>query len=161
MPLGYRSLVTVPGHRDDILHVAQSQLHAWLKSKRCAADAAVIGARRAMGPNADLVLQELAGDDGSTSFRAPLEERQPTGVRTAAFTVNVPGDAARSPWSLIDIDAPDDAPRTARPRLAQSMLDVLPGADGPAAVVGWRGPAPLLPDAGRAGAHVGGQAGST
>lgn len=132
MPLGYRSLVTVPGHRDDIVQVAQSQLHAWLKSKGYSADAAVIGARRAMGPHADLTLQELDGDDGSTSFRALLEERQQTGVWTTVFTVHVPGDASRSPWSLIDINAPDDAPWTARPRLAQSMLDVLPGEDGSA-----------------------------
>lgn len=134
MTLGYRSIYTVPGRRNDVVPVALAQLHAWLLHKRLDPTKARLGQRSVVGDGAELTLQELEGGDESRSLRVRLVEKQQRGTWTTSLTVHIPGDAERDPWMWLDVDAPDGQPWTARPKLAELLLSVFDGQEGSAAL---------------------------
>ncbi|MEV8177935.1 hypothetical protein AB0O99_07750 [Cellulosimicrobium funkei] len=139
--LGYRSYFTVAGvaHGQQMVPAALAQLYAWIRSKRYDADAIVPGATVQIGPGVEATLTLDTEADGSESVFFLMQEKSPAGLWTSQLLLHDPHTHRRDPWVWLDVIAPDSVgaegsttrPRwTARPRLAQSLLEVLDGRDG-------------------------------
>ena len=139
--LGYRSYFTVAGvaHGQQMVPAALAQLYAWVRSKRYDADAIVPGATVQIAPGVEATLTLDTEPDGSESVFFLMQEKSPAGDWTSQLVLHDPHTHRREPWVWLDVVAPDTAgddgsgarPRwTARPRLAQSLLEVLDGRDG-------------------------------
>ncbi|MER7011209.1 hypothetical protein ABT324_07260 [Saccharopolyspora sp. NPDC000359] len=140
--LGYRSVFQVEQGSIDVLARVREQLHSWLRRKHYDSDAVKPDALVSLGPNADGVLLEKAGKDGSNALRVRVTEKQPGGIWTSQLTVHVPGSGDPA-MVWVDIVNPevlsDDADQPARrrqwtatPKLVRDLLTVLPAADGTA-----------------------------
>ncbi|MDA3643662.1 hypothetical protein LZ318_12535 [Saccharopolyspora indica] len=139
--LGYRSVFQVEQGSVDILARVREQLHSWLRRKQYDGDALKPGSLVSLGPNADGVMLETEGKDGSSALRVRVTEKQPGGIWTSQLTVHVPGsgDPAMVWVDIInpeviseDGDQPQRRQWTATPRLVRDLLMVLPATDGKA-----------------------------
>lgn len=142
--LCYRSVFQVERGNTDVLALVKEQLHSWLRSKHYDSDALKPDVPVALGPNADGVMLEASGKDGSSALRVRVTEEQPrNGTWTSQLTAHVPGNGAPAMvWVDIlnpEVQAPKNADKpgrrrrwTATPRLVRDLLTVLPAADGAA-----------------------------
>lgn len=130
--LGYRSYFTasVPeGTGQDVVPLVLGQVHAWLRGKGYEPDRVTAGSVVDIGAGAEASLSEEHADDGSESVLFTLREKNGTGTWVTQIVVHDPHRARKKAWVWLDIDGPEQA-RTAVPRVARSLLDVLDARDG-------------------------------
>lgn len=126
--LGFRSLFRIHD-TPELLGVASQQLYQWLVHKRLDPSALVEGPEVEIGEDVWGSLQRLTDDIGSETIRARIVENQPGGSWTSELTAHSSPTGNRG-WVWLDIHKPDDHGWTATPRLARTLVSVLPVRDG-------------------------------
>ena len=130
--LGYRSLFEVDAGDSSAIAEVLAQVHSWLRSKGYAADSLVENGDIArIGPGVEAALTSEEGRDGSHSALFALrEETDPRGAWVTQIVAHVPRRDRGRPWVWIDVDQEGvDDVWAGRPRVAEMILQVLPGDD--------------------------------
>lgn len=128
MVLGYRAFFNVD-RSADLLHLVDEQAFSWLAQKRWQFDALREGALVDIAPDARGVVLDDSMNDGARTKRYRFIENSAGGVWITELTAHVARDGT-SGWVWLEIDQPDDAPRTGTPRLARMLVEVLAVSDG-------------------------------